>query len=1311
MKNRFSETVKQLTLSCILLAVLSVFSLLVNASETENHRLRFIPVKKAPVIDGRIDDWDLRGGVFVGGELENVRDRFSLWIHAMYDDEYVYILSRWRDETPINNPETKGGHGFNGDSLQVRFILFPDTPDKCATWWDFWKDRAGKDVLSRQSPGKGNGFAENVLPNLANAQEEGVQQAFLVNPDKVSYNQEIRIPWKLLSAKGTTPAPGESFRFTVEPNFTAGLFGRITVKGIFNAKAEKLDRVFTFRGFDTWGEGLLLKEDEVAGLSPDPVRIAGGRTFPVTMEKGMPVVNWDGLIQRFAWPGFKKIEFNMPFNGYVSLNILDDKGKVVRHLQNWEQYSKGKHTVEWDGLTDATFRTPGNPVPAGNYSWEAIVHKGVKLTYRGQAGYGGRVPWAGNANDHWLGDHGVPTDIETDGKRIYMACDGAEGGRHLIGTDLEGNCLWGLQNTIGAPDPEDIAVDNDSVYILHQKPRGDKRASIVLAIADSETGGYKPWQGQKDHILSPAEIFGEKDNPEMPDHFKAIDVADGKIYLTCSDETKKQGIYILDAKTGKYERYLPLEKPGFLDVAGPVAYVIQDDKQLVSVDIKSGKTQIVLSNLDNARSVTVKGDLAYVSERGRQMRVNVYDLKNKKLVKSYGRSGGRPLIGKWLSDAMYNPAGTAISPDGTRLWVAESYEHPKRVSVWNLADGKLVKDFFGPTHYGASGGAISPRDPNVMVGEACEWKLNEKTGKADCIGVFDTDFHSFAKFIDAPNGKLYLVVVNGRYGTGNIRIFERRGAGDYRLLFKLSNIEEGKSDKQSISTMWSDLNGDGKISDNEMQKYPHRLFPTGSNDWTVNVGNDFSIYAFDSTDKLLKALRPVKIQENGVPVYDFAKMESLPKEFGEHWAQNYSSAIPNLDNTKMLLNLNYRDHPAGFLWTCVDMKNWQVLWTYPNPYFQVHGSHKAPAYEPGLFRGAFNPVGSLKIPGEVGDAWIINGNLGEWYMLTAKGYYLSRVFNGNPFEWKWPENALPGSDFTNLPSGSGGEDFGGSATQGDDGKVYIQAGKSADWNIVLSGLDDAVTLSGKGIVITPEDTKTAFAMRETALQAKAPKRELTIKKKTVDVKTDGFNGIKHFNFQKMQGAGVNMRIAYDDANLYCNWNVTDSTPWINGAKDLAQMYAGGDTVDLQIGTDPKADPKRNKATKGDIRISIGKLGDKNVAVVYRFKSDVKKPRTFSSGVIQGYVVDYVDVIPDIKINVNTQKGRYSVSAAIPWKVIGITPKKGMKLRADVGVTHGDPSGTDTRLRTYWANQQTGLVDDVVFELQVTPANWGVFILE
>jgi hypothetical protein len=1290
----------------------------VGATETENYRLRFIPTEKPLVIDGHIDDWNLSGGVFVCNDVENLRDRFSVWIYGMYDSEYVYILARWRDETPLNNYEKKGAHGFNGDCLQVRFILFPDSEnDKCATYWDLWKDNSETYVMSRESPGKAGQFHWNELPKLLDSQNEGVEMEFFVSEDGSGYDQEVRIPWKLLSAAGKAPKPGESFRFTVEPNFTAGQFGRITTKGIFNEKAEKIDRIFTYCTYSSWGEGILLEKKDVKGLKPDPVRLSDGRTFSVEMKEGVPFADFSDLVQRFTLTGYENIEFDMPYDGYISLNILNSKGDIVRHLLNWERYSKGTHTVEWDGLTDFSYRFPGHPVSSGDYSWEAIIHKGARLTYRGQAGYGGRVPWIGDANDHWLGDHGVPSDIEANSRRLFLSSSGAEGGRHLISTDLEGNTIWGLQNTTGGYDPWDIAADENNVYVLHSsRPAGkDKRAKIIISRVDAWKGSYKKWDGQPDHILSLEEMYGEKDIQDMPDYFKSIDVANGKIYLTASDDGQKQGIYILDSATGKFERYIACEEPVSIDVAGSRAYVISGGEKLVEVDLKSGKEKQILDKLDKAVSVMISGEHAYVSENGSQMCVNVYNLNNKKLLKRYGTKGGRPKIGKWRADSMYNPRGMIISPDGARLWVAEAYNHPKRVSVWNLEDGELVKDFFGTAHYGAGGGAISPRDPNVMIGEACEWLLDEKSGKAECVGVFDNTFHGYANFYQPSNGRLYLAATLGWFGQA-MRIFERTAPGEYRLIVEITSNRKDHSKDSPETVVWCDLNLDGKRSDNEIQIYKGHLSIWGSNSWSLNMGNDLTLYPYDITNKQLMIWKTDKMLNNGVPFYDINNMKPVSEEISKRYVAGMSSVFPNIDSSKLLLNLENKElkDPFDYEWACVDTKTWKILWTYPNPFFQVHRSHKAPTYEPGLLRGAFNPIGTFRFPGIIGDAWIINANFGEWYLLSASGFYVSRIFNGNMFEWRWPSEAAPGVDLTNLPSGSGGEDFGGSAIQGNDGKAYIQAGKFGNWNVLLSGLDDAEKLSGKGIKISEADTKESFAIREKILQDYAPKRETVVKKKTINVsdKSGGdFGGVKHIRFSKQSAAEVIIWLAYDAENLYCKWNVADSTPWVNGGKDFSQLYSTGDTVDIQIATDSKANPNRNDPAKGDIRISIANFNGKNIAVIYKFKNDIKKPRTFSSGVLQGYVVDYVDIITDAQIYTKTGNNKYEVIAAIPWKDIGIQPKSGMKFLADFGATHGDPSGTRTRLRTFWANQQTGLVDDIVFELKLEPKNWGTIVLE
>lgn len=100
-----------------------------SATETENLGIRILPVPGKVAVDGKTEDWDLSGGVFVCGDAENLRDKMAVWIHAMYDAENLYILARWIDETPMSHPGSiAGDQGFAGDCLQLRIILEPENP-------------------------------------------------------------------------------------------------------------------------------------------------------------------------------------------------------------------------------------------------------------------------------------------------------------------------------------------------------------------------------------------------------------------------------------------------------------------------------------------------------------------------------------------------------------------------------------------------------------------------------------------------------------------------------------------------------------------------------------------------------------------------------------------------------------------------------------------------------------------------------------------------------------------------------------------------------------------------------------------------------------------------------------------------------------------------------------------------------------------------------------------------------------------------------------------------------------------------------
>ena len=397
---------------------------------------------------------------------------------------------------------------------------------------------------------------------------------------------------------------------------------------------------------------------------------------------------------------------------------------------------------------------------------------------------------------------------------------------------------------------------------------------------------------------------------------------------------------------------------------------------------------------------------------------------------------------------------------------------------------------------------------------------------------------------------------------------------------------------------------------------------------------------------------------------------------------------------------------------CYDTADGRQLWKYPNTFSGVHGSHKAPAPEVGLIRGAFGLVGNAVLPKPVGGIWAINGNIGEWHVLTEDGFYLTRLFQGDPFKTQWPDQAVPGAILDNVPPGLGGEDFGGSMRQGADGKVYIQAGKTGLWNVEVTGLETIQEVPGGKVTMADDDVKTAQTFREKQLQVAEGNKKHTIRKATVAFSGDldaDFKGLEEAEkpaFERQSGTRVRVAMARDEANLYLGWEVQDDSPWINGADAPEFLYARGDTVDLQLGTDPAADKKREEPVKGDLRLSIGNFKGQPTAVVYRKVADEKKPKTFSSGVIKEYVMDSVVVLAEAKVSVKVDGKRYVVEAAIPLASLGLKVTDGLTLRGDFGATHGDKSGADTALRTYWNNQNTGIVNDEVFELKMEPANWG-----
>lgn len=1281
------------------------------ATETENLNLSVVPAPGAVQIDGQCVDWDLSGGIFACGDVENMRDKYGLWVHAMWDAENVYLLARWMDLTPMNNPgSVKGDYGFNGDCLQVRVLTAPadmlakaatrgspnqdpgpDHPGTRTSHITAWHDRDGLDALQIT-------WGQKFKEGDTDAKQRGGKQAFKMAADKCGYMQELSIPWSLLSRDGWKAAAGTRIVMTVEPNFLTSARSRLTIKDIFRPNVG-VDRVFTFQAPNCWGFATL---EAKGSLLPRPVRLSDGREFPVRLADGLPAVDWTGLVKSREPEGFKPIRFTLEDDGQVSLNIFRADGTVARQLLANAFYTKGEHEVRWDGLGTMSVRVPGQPLEAGDYTWGGITHPPVALSLRGWAGSTSATPW-GNV---WGADHGDPCAVAADGERVYIGWGGGEGAKPLLACTPDGQILW-KQIRGGIASASLVAADAGTVFVWNEIGQYAPRS---LYRVDAKTGGYTTWEATGSTDLSLSTLFaGQADAPQSP---SSLCAGQGQVFLGFGSLGK---ILVVDGRSGKLQRQLDVPKVGDIELGpdGTLYAISYGDQEcrVLAVAVQAGASRVMgafpLEGKDWVSAIAVdKAGAIYCGLTGDHHYVQVMEATGK-LTRTLGRKSGRRLLGAWDPDGMFQISAMAIDPNG-RLWVTEKDGNPRRVSVWDTTAGSFVKEYFGASTYGASGSGVNPVDPLLMVGQGCEWRLDPKTGVATVLGTIDRNGMMASRFGFSPDGRLFLAVTPGfLHGRFPIRFFEKVKDGVWKLRAMLAPAEQ---DKTKLVKAWADENDDALEQPEEVKTYPDDL-GAWIQGWYMAVTPDLTCYGG------AKQIRVTGWTPCGSPVYDLTQAKLLPapadsKHRGGMGAQwNAGSA----DGRFVLWNGSYGNDHATV--DCYDIASGKRMWTYPSNFTGVHGSHRACAPEVGMIRGAFDICGSVKLPEPIGNIWVIPTNKGEWHALTEKGYYLTSFWEGDPMKMEFPPEAIPGADCTRCPPGAGEEAFGGSITLGRDGQFSLQGGHSSFWNVKVNGLEKTKALAGGKLTLSAADVETAKSFRERFLKVQAGDRRFAVAKATpvfsgALAKDFGAKAVK--SFARQDNARIQAALAWDDSNLYAGWQVQDDTSWVNGADAPEFLYARGDTVDLQLGTNAKP---HDKAELGDLRLSIGAFQGKPTAVLYRrvvAQPAEKKPMKFVSGVYRdGVQMDSVTFPTEVRVTVTlaADKKSYTVAAVIPWTVLGIKPQPGLALKGDLGATHGNKAGNDTVLRSHWANLSTGIVSDEVEELMMTPKEWGDFVLE
>jgi len=1263
------------------------------AQQSDNHALHAVPAGKV-VVDGKFDDWDLSGQIDVYANFKT-RNNYSAKVAAMYDRDNFYLSIVWRDPTPMHNMVDSNfdiGSGWKSDCLQLRLKTDMVIGDVTCWYSTAAKHPVVNIAYGRFTGGRDKETDVNAFQAITDALKVGAQEAFLMGEDGKSYTQEIALPWKLITGQSAivkatgkpykepkSYGPGDSFQMGMEflwgppdgRTFPIHRYADLLMPG-------KSSREFFWTAENDWGPVIL---EKAGNLKLERAEATASQAY---LQKT------DGPVA---------LTYDLPQDGFVTLVVEDANGRRVRNLVGMAPRAKGRQTDFWDGLDEQ-----GNLAAPGEYRWRGLFHPGIDPVYEASYGTAGIPPWdTADNTGAWMSDHNVPTAVACGKDTIVLAAAGSEGGWALIGTDYNGRKKWGERKFQGI---RCVAVDETYLY-AGMNPWGAKES--LIGRLELKTAKYAPFETKPEALLMlPPTKEGEKAT------VTGIAVAGDRLAVALAG---LDIVRFFDKKTAQPLGEVAVAKPAGLAVdAAGVLHAVSGEK-IVKI-AGNVVTPVVETELVQPMDVAIGADGSiFVADPGvNQMKgsevgnviagagakanqVKVFDPKGA-FVRAIGAKGGRPVLGPWNANGMLNPTSVDVDTQG-RVWVIEENMWPKRVSVWT-AQGEFVRDYIGPATYGGMGAAADPADKTRVFGNGCEFKLDYEKNQAEVVAarvsdnlVGDLVRHEGREYFMTKRGELYqrrgdTMVLVASIGGG------RPNAGpeiDGLRKLGLEGMVQGDRN-QSISWMWSDANDDGKPQPEEATVVQGAVLGLGywGGYW---LDERFNVYT------AAPVVRTVPLKgwtAAGAPIWDLAQIRTVGKlgpSSGGIYLASGGQVIVGGETSMAAM----RDDGT-------------VLWTYKDKWSGVHGSHSAPIPESDdLLVGTLSCIGKADTGGPLGKLFALNSNMGRLYVFTTDGLLAAMVFqDGRVGPESWPNEAKRGAPLGGVSMGS--EWFGGYFFKAEKtGEYYLIAGGTSYNLIKLNGLDKLQPLKGGKLAFAGEQLASAEKLVQQRAAQAAARNALTITTLkapvTVDGKPDEFPKDSWVEWSggqyKLRGA-----LAVDANNLYAAWDVRgDANPMVNGGKDFTQLFITGDSVDLQLGTNPAADSKRGEPAVGDLRLLVSVMEGKPVAVLYRWKTAAadKKPVVFESP-WRKQAVDSVMLLADATVSIQRGGDGYRVELSVPMAALGFKPEAGKGYKADLGVVFSDATGNDRAARVYWSNKATGLVNDVPGEIMSNPNLWG-----
>jgi hypothetical protein len=811
-------------------------------------------------------------------------------------------------------------------------------------------------------------------------------------------------------------------------------------------------------------------------------------------------------------------------------------GLRVKNLVSNTWFPAGEHTVWWDGLDESDahtifipgkalyYRIDGSLVSAGGYRVRGLTHKAVAPKYEFAVYSGGQSPpWkTEGGRGGWLADHTPPaaalflpsSNVEKGaGPGVLLSSPVSEAGDGLVLCDLEGRRVSG-RRSIGTGDgwcgAELLARDVGTKRV----PKQD--AYLAVDWLDRvEVWALGPnWSGKK--------VFTYKFSRREHWAVGGLAVRDGRIALSLP---KLNQVLLLDAEKGTVLGKAEMEQPRGLafDAAGRL--FVLSGRKVTAWDVAGDDSRLRLKRTDWRSAVRFEDPQGialdehgriYVSDWGKSHQVKVL-APNGKLVRTIGRPG-EPRVGPYDPGHMNHPKGLTVTSDG-RLWVAEHWLVPKRVSIWPL-DGAFVKAMYGPAWYGG-GGALDPRDRTRFFvhgdGGGMEFKLDWERGTSELKQVYylpgaavDLLEYKLAGKIppaksfpqtpvwvgerlylsncfagDPTNGEAVVSLWHYRDGIA-VPVATLGDAGDAAWEFLRTEPfrsrwptgvkpPESGSKSGNATFAWCDLNGDGQVQPDEVQIVAG---PPGS----VTLDGELGL-----TTSTAIRYAPVGFTAKGAPRYDLARGKELA-DGGQPGGGGDGQVIAARDGWTVF-TLAPKPLPGCYL---AGSRDGRLNWTYAEEFLGLHNSHHSkPPRHPGDVIGTTRLLGHGFLAPRTGDRqaepielWAINGNYGNVYLFTTDGLLVATLFQDNRTAKRWPNEERRGFDPKELSLEE--ECFFPSIQRMTDGRVYLVAGKSFSAIFEITGLDTLRRLPEQRLTVTTEHV--AAARRYLDARSKVPEK-------------------------------------------------------------------------------------------------------------------------------------------------------------------------------------------------------------------------------